>query len=101
MLTGLRFTCAVTLSNRSRIASRKPVFIESAITSVVTPATTPIIVLTADATERQHARLIAAGATAYLTKPIDVRQLLDLVDHNLTNSHTTLTTTEPKLARRS
>lgn len=64
-------------------------------------ATTPIIVLTADATERQHARLIAAGATAYLTKPIDVRQLLDLVDHNLTNSHTTLTTTEPKLARRS
>src|SRR3984885_4250803 len=38
---GLRFTCAVTLSNLSRIAWRKPVFIESAITSVVTPAATP------------------------------------------------------------
>jgi signal transduction histidine kinase/CheY-like chemotaxis protein len=46
-------------------------------------ATTPIIVLTADATERQHARLLAAGATAYVTKPIDVRQLLELVDDNL------------------
>ena len=59
--------------------------------------TTPIIVLTADATERQHARLIAAGATAYLTKPIDVRELLDLVDRNLTNPHTTSTTVEPTL----
>src|SRR5271169_4648314 len=39
---GLRLTCAVTLSNLSRIAWRKPVFIESAITSVVTPAATPI-----------------------------------------------------------
>jgi CheY-like chemotaxis protein/nitrogen-specific signal transduction histidine kinase len=46
-------------------------------------ATTPIIVLTADATERQNARLIAAGATAYVTKPIDVRQLLELVDEHL------------------
>jgi DNA-binding response OmpR family regulator len=43
--------------------------------------------MTADATERQHARLIAAGATAYLTKPIDVRQLLALVDSNLPKSH--------------
>jgi CheY-like chemotaxis protein/anti-sigma regulatory factor (Ser/Thr protein kinase) len=50
-----------------------------------TTAATPIIVLTADATERQHARLIAAGATAYVTKPIDVRQLLELVDSNLTH----------------
>src|SRR5580700_6864692 len=38
---GLRLTCAVTLSNLSRIAWRKPVFIESAMTSVVTPAATP------------------------------------------------------------
>ena len=41
-LIGFRLTCAVTLSRRSRIACRKPVFIESAITSVVTPAATPI-----------------------------------------------------------
>src|ERR1700683_1405299 len=38
---GLRLTCAVTLSNLSRIAWRNPVFIESAITSVVTPDATP------------------------------------------------------------
>jgi signal transduction histidine kinase/CheY-like chemotaxis protein len=59
--------------------------------------TTPIIVLTADATERQHARLMAAGATAYLTKPIDVRELLDLVDRHLTTAHTASTTGEPTL----
>ena len=49
-------------------------------------ANTPVIVLTADATERQHERLLAAGATAYLTKPIDVRQLLELVDRTLTDA---------------
>src|ERR1700677_1020913 len=38
---GLRLTCAVTLSNLLRIAWRNPVFIESAITSVVTPDATP------------------------------------------------------------
>ncbi len=41
-------------------------------------ATTPVLVLTADATDRQRARLLAAGATEYLTKPLDVRQLLEL-----------------------
>src|SRR6266446_9755982 len=35
--------CAVTPSSRSCSVSRKPVFIESAITSVATPAATPII----------------------------------------------------------
>ena len=49
-------------------------------------ASTPVIVLTADATERQHARLLAAGATAYLTKPIDVLQLLDLVDRSVAHN---------------
>src|SRR5580704_8661984 len=38
---GFRFTCAVTLSSRSRIAWRNPVFMDSAITNVVTPAATP------------------------------------------------------------
>jgi CheY-like chemotaxis protein len=32
---------------------------------------------------RQVQRMLAAGATAYLTKPIDVRELLDLVDKAL------------------
>jgi signal transduction histidine kinase/CheY-like chemotaxis protein len=44
---------------------------------------TPIFVLTADATDRQAARLVAAGATAYITKPIDVQQLLTLVNDTL------------------
>ena len=41
---------------------------------------TPVVVLSADATERQIERLMAAGATRYLTKPIGVRQLLDAID---------------------
>jgi CheY-like chemotaxis protein len=46
------------------------------------PATAdiPVIVLTADATEDQEARVLSLGATAYLTKPIDVDELLRLVD---------------------
>jgi len=43
-------------------------------------ATTPVFVLSADATEHQRARLLAAGASAYVTKPIDVRDFLQLVD---------------------
>src|ERR1700674_2931358 len=38
----VRETCAVTPNKRSCSVSRNPVFIESAITSVVTPAATPI-----------------------------------------------------------
>jgi CheY-like chemotaxis protein len=40
----------------------------------------PVTVLSADATSSQSRRLMAAGATAYLTKPIDVAQLLALLD---------------------
>ncbi len=40
----------------------------------------PIVVLSADATRRQVDQLLAAGATAYLTKPIAVRDLLTTVD---------------------
>jgi signal transduction histidine kinase/CheY-like chemotaxis protein len=46
-------------------------------------ATTPVIVLTADATDGQRKRLLAAGATEYLTKPLDVRQLLEVIDEHL------------------
>jgi PAS domain S-box-containing protein len=34
----------------------------------------PVVVISADATRQQEDRLIAAGARAYLTKPIDIRQ---------------------------
>jgi signal transduction histidine kinase/CheY-like chemotaxis protein len=46
-------------------------------------ATLPVAIVSADAMPRQVQRLLAAGATAYLTKPIDVRQLLELVDRAL------------------
>jgi signal transduction histidine kinase/CheY-like chemotaxis protein len=40
----------------------------------------PVVVLSADATPGQVARLRAAGAAAYLTKPLDVHQFLGVVD---------------------
>jgi signal transduction histidine kinase/CheY-like chemotaxis protein len=43
----------------------------------------PVIVLSADATPGQIDRLLAAGARVYLTKPIDVRQLLAALDTHL------------------
>jgi PAS domain S-box-containing protein len=42
--------------------------------------TIPVVVVSADATERQVQRLLEAGARAYLTKPIDVGTFLTLVD---------------------
>jgi signal transduction histidine kinase/CheY-like chemotaxis protein len=41
---------------------------------------TPVVMLTADATAGQIKRLLAAGARAYLTKPLDVQQLLTQID---------------------
>jgi PAS domain S-box-containing protein len=43
----------------------------------------PVAVLSADATPRQQQRLLAAGAVAYLTKPLDVAALLLIVDERL------------------
>lgn len=45
--------------------------------------TTPVIVLSADATDRQLHRLVEAGADEYLTKPIAVERLLAVVDQLL------------------
>jgi signal transduction histidine kinase/ActR/RegA family two-component response regulator len=55
------------------------------------PATTagPVIVLSADATERQIERLLAEGATAYVTKPIDLGDFLSAVDDLLPTTTTT------------
>ncbi|HET7869216.1 MAG TPA: ATP-binding protein [Actinomycetota bacterium] len=51
------------------------------------PATgrTPVIVTSADATPKQRKRLIAAGATEYLSKPLDVKRFLAVVDEALGN----------------
>lgn len=43
-------------------------------------ATTPIVILSADATRDQPQRLIAMGATSYQTKPVKVPRILDLFD---------------------
>jgi CheY-like chemotaxis protein len=42
----------------------------------------PVIILSADATPGQIERLLGAGARAFLTKPIDVRRLLALLDEH-------------------
>jgi signal transduction histidine kinase/ActR/RegA family two-component response regulator len=43
----------------------------------------PVTVLSADATRPQITRMLNAGARDYLTKPVDVRQLLALLDQTL------------------
>jgi CheY-like chemotaxis protein/anti-sigma regulatory factor (Ser/Thr protein kinase) len=43
----------------------------------------PVVVLTANAVPQQRARLLAAGAHAYLAKPIDVSKFLDVIDNVL------------------
>jgi signal transduction histidine kinase/ActR/RegA family two-component response regulator len=43
-------------------------------------AAIPVVILSADATRRQTDDLLAAGAGAYLTKPIRVRELLQTID---------------------
>ncbi|MDQ3993971.1 MAG: ATP-binding protein [Actinomycetota bacterium] len=45
-----------------------------------------VVILSADATRRQLAPLLAAGAQDYLTKPIRVRHLLEVVDEFLEES---------------
>jgi PAS domain S-box-containing protein len=43
----------------------------------------PVAILSADATLSQSRRLIATGAKAYLTKPLDVSRMLALIDERL------------------
>jgi CheY-like chemotaxis protein len=42
-----------------------------------------VVIVSADATPGQVQRLLASGATAYITKPIDVRELLDAYERAL------------------
>jgi CheY-like chemotaxis protein len=48
----------------------------------------PVVILSADATSDQIRRLFAAGASDYLTKPLDVRRVLETVDLMLTEPRT-------------
>jgi PAS domain S-box-containing protein len=49
-------------------------------------AAVPVLIYSADATERQVDRLLAAGAAAYLTKPARVTEFLGLLDRILEGS---------------
>ncbi|MDB6151373.1 MAG: two-component system sensor protein [Chthoniobacter sp.] len=46
------------------------------------PATSeiPVVIISADATPRQRERLLAAGARAYLTKPLNVPRLFEVLE---------------------
>ena len=48
---------------------------------------TPVVIVSADATRGRIQRLQDEGANAYLTKPLDVVQLLTLIDDALMNGH--------------
>ncbi len=43
----------------------------------------PVVILTADATAALGRRLLAAGASAYLTKPFEIARVLELIDEVL------------------
>jgi CheY-like chemotaxis protein len=43
----------------------------------------PVVVISADATRDRAARLLASGARAYVTKPLDVREFLAILDDAL------------------
>ena len=45
----------------------------------------PVVVVSADATSRQMDRLMTAGATTYLTKPLDVAQFFRVLDTTAAN----------------
>ena len=46
-------------------------------------ANIPVVMVSADATQRQVQRLLSGGAAAYVTKPIDVKELLRVVASHL------------------
>ena len=43
----------------------------------------PVIVVSADATKGRVKRLLASGANAYLTKPLDIERFMVTVDEHL------------------
>jgi len=43
----------------------------------------PVVVISADATQERIDGALAVGARAYLTKPLDIRRLLELMDETL------------------
>ena len=52
-------------------------------------AAIPVVIISADATQGQIQRLLAAGARDYLTKPFDVHELLRMVDEAVIKERST------------
>ncbi len=46
-------------------------------------ANIPVVVVSADATAPQRERMLQAGVSAYLTKPLDIQALLNVVDESI------------------
>jgi signal transduction histidine kinase/CheY-like chemotaxis protein len=55
----------------------------------------PVVIVTADATPGHLQRLLNAGALAYLTKPLDVSEILALIDEHVLGDGAALTAEEP------
>ena len=55
----------------------------AALTADENTAGIPVVMVSADATQRQIDRLLAAGVRAYLTKPLDIKRFLVLIDEQL------------------
>jgi len=49
-------------------------------------AAIPVVMCSADATERRRKQLLAAGAHAYLTKPVKVQRFLRMLDEVLSST---------------
>jgi PAS domain S-box-containing protein len=49
-------------------------------------AAIPVVVVSADAVTAQKERLLKAGAIEYLTKPLDIKKLLETLDRTLENT---------------
>ena len=47
----------------------------------------PVVVISADASDGQMRRVLDAGAREFLTKPIDVGRLMDVVDRIVVHPH--------------
>ncbi len=46
-------------------------------------ASIPVVIISADATPEQISRLLAAGAREYITKPIDIKRLMRLLEESI------------------
>ena len=59
----------------------------------------PVVVVSADATPGQIDRLLAAGASAYFTKPLDIASILGLFDNTFTKPSPVQTVETPERSK--